>query len=223
LVTAMKQTHALFPTIFTSRPGISPVSFDEQAWGELPTARVVPGQLAVPVQLEPGKNVLPATALGIHADEAQKNTASWEQSENTWILSFETGGGWGLHGDLALEQLELKGTQEIKLELEAPAGTQLQILLHETGDGPPGGQVYKGEHGADGESYELPEFTATGARQIVRFRLADAERRVYWGNQSGNLILDTQGLRAMSFLIRSGQGKGQLRIYRIRFLGAGQV
>ena len=45
---------------------------------------------------------------------------------------------------------------------------------------------------------------------------------MYWGNQGGNMILDTQGLRAMSFLIRNGQGKGQLRIYRVGFFGAGQ-
>jgi hypothetical protein len=223
LVQAMEETHKLLPTIFASRAGSLPVSFDEQAWSELPTARVAQGQLAVPIQLESGKSVLPDTALGVHADEAQGNKASWEQNENAWILSYETADGWGLHGDLALEHLELKGTQEAELELEAPEGTQLQILLHETGDGPPGRQVYEGEHGADGESYELPQFTATGARQVVRFRLADAERRVYWGNQGGNLILDTQGLRGMSFLIRSGQGKGQLRIYRVRFLGAGQV
>jgi hypothetical protein len=166
---------------------------------------------------------LPATAFGVHADEAEGNKASWEQGENVWTLSYETARGWGLHGDLALEQFDLKGMQEVELELEAPAGIQLQFLLHETGDGPPGNQVYEGEHGADGESYELPQFSATGTRQIVRLRLADAERRIYWGNQGGNMILDTQGLRGLSFLIRSGQGKGQLRIYRVRFLGAGQV
>ncbi len=223
LMQAMKETHGQHPTIIASRTGSLPGAFDEQAWSELPPARVAPGQLASPVQLEPGKSVLPDKALGVHADEAEGNTASWDQAESTWIFSYETAGGWGLHGDLALDQFDLKGMQEIELELEAPPGLQLQVLLHETGDGPPGNQVYEGEHGADGESYELLQFTATGTRQIMRFRLAEAERRIYWGNQGGNMILDTQGLRGMSFLIRSGQGKGQLRIYRVRFLGAGQA
>jgi hypothetical protein len=214
----MQETRRQLPTIFASRTNSLPGAFNEQAWSELPTVRVAPGQLAAPVELEAGKSVLPVTALGVHADEAQGNKATWKQIENAWILSYETAAGWGLHGDLALEQLELKGTQEVELVLEAPAGIQFQVLLHETGDGPPGHQVYEGEYGADGESYELPQFTATGARQVVRFRLADAERRVYWGNEGGNLILDTQALRGMSFLIHSGQGQGQLRIYRIRFL-----
>jgi len=223
LVQAMEETHKLLPTIFANRTNSLPASFDEQAWGELPIASVAPGRLTVPVDLEPGKSALPAAALVVHSDEAQGNKASWEQSENSWTLTYETAAGWGLHGDLPLEQLELRGAQEVELDLEAPAGTQFQILLQETGDGPPGRQVYEGVHGADGESYELPQFTTIGARQVVRFRLADSERRVYWGNQGGNMILDTQGLRAMSFLIRGGQGKGQLRIYRIRFLGTGQV
>jgi hypothetical protein len=115
----------------------------------------------------------------------------------------------------------LQGAQTLEVELEAPAGLQIQVLLQETGDGPPGHQVYEGNRGADGESYELPQFTATGTRQVVRLRLADAERRIYWGNQGGNMILDTQGLRAISFLLRSGQGKGRLRIYRVGFVGAG--
>jgi hypothetical protein len=57
----------------------------------------------------------------------------------------------------------------------------------------------------------------------VRFHLTDAERRVYWGNQAGNMVVDTQGLRAISFLLHGGQGKGQLSIYRIRFLGGPQA
>jgi hypothetical protein len=121
---------------------------------------------------------------------------------------------------LPLEQLDLQRAQNLKVEFEAPAGLQVQVLLQETGDGPPGHQVYEGKRGADGESYELPQFTATGARQIVQLHLTDAERRICWGNQGGNMILDTQGLRAISFLIRSGQGKGQLQIYRVGFVGA---
>jgi len=222
LVGAMTETHKELPTILAKRANTLPSSFDEEAWGEFLTARVSPGQLAAPVQMEPGKVPLPADQLVVHQDDALGNKGSWEQTREAWILSYETASGWGLHGDLPLEQLDLRGGQTLELELEAPAGLQIQVLIQETGDGPPGRQVYEGKRGADGESYELPAFTATGARQVVRLRLTDAERRIYWGNQGGNMILDTQGLRAISFLIRSGQGKGQLRIYRVGFLGAGQ-
>jgi len=222
LVEAMTETHKLLPSILANRANSLPVSFDEQGWGEFLTARVSPGKLAAPVQMEPGRDLLPPAQLVIHQDDAQGNKGSWEQTKEAWILTYETANGWGLHGDLPLEQLDLQGAQTLEVELEAPAGLQIQVLLQETGDGPPGHQVYEGNRGADGESYELPQFTATGTRQVVRLRLADAERRIYWGNQGGNMILDTQGLRAISFLLRSGQGKGQLRIYRVGFVGAGQ-
>ena len=222
LVEAMRETHKLLPSVLANRTNSLPVLFDEEAWGEFLTARVSPGQLAASVQMEPGRGPLPPAKLVIHQDDAQGNKGSWEQTKQAWILTYETARGWGLHGDLPLDQLDLQGAQTLEVEFEAPAGLQLQVFLQETGDGPPGHQVYEGNRGADGESYELPQFTATGARQVVRLRLADAERRIYWGNQGGNMILDTQGLRAISFLIRSGQGKGQLRIYRVGFVGAGQ-
>jgi hypothetical protein len=222
LVQAMRETHKLLPTILADRTNSLPVVFDDQAWGELLPGRVAKGKLASPVELAPQREAVPLTEFAIHADEAAGDKGSWEQTESAWILAYESPGGWGLHGDLPLEQLDLMGAQDVEVELEAPVGTQLQVLLHETGDGPPGRQVYEGKRGADGESYELPQFAASGTRQLVRFHLADADRRVYWGNQGGNMTLDTQGLRAISFLIRGGQGKGQLRIYRIRFLGDGQ-
>jgi len=222
LVKAMVETHQRLPSILTRRADTLPVSFDEEAWGEFLTARVAPGPMAAPVQLEPGQDSLPPDQLVVHQDDAQGNRGSWEQTKDAWVLTYETASGWGLHGDLPLEQLNLQGAQDLEIELEAPAGVQLQVFLQETGDGPPGHQVYEGKRGADGESYELPQFTATGARQVVRLHLADAERRIYWGNQGGNMILDTQGLRAISFLIRSGQGTGQLRIYRVGFTGGGR-
>ncbi|HXI84274.1 MAG TPA: hypothetical protein VNL17_09330 [Verrucomicrobiae bacterium] len=222
LVEAMTEVHKQLPSILATRTNNLPASFDEEAWGEFLTARVSPGHLSAPVQMEPNESVLSSNQLVVHQDDAQGNKGSWEQTEEAWVLTYETASGWGLHGDLPLEQLDLRGAQTLEIEFEAPAGLQIQVLLQETGDGPPGHQVYEGARGADGESYELPQFTATGARQVVRLRLTDAERRIYWGNQGGNMILDTQGLRAISFLIRSGQGKGQLRIYRVGFVGAGQ-
>jgi hypothetical protein len=222
LVGAMTETHQRLPSILARRADNLPVSFDEEAWGEFLTARVPPGPMAAPMQLEPGQDSLTSDQLVVHQDDAQGNRGSWEQTKEAWVLTYETASGWGLHGDLPLEQLNLRGAQDLEIEFEAPAGVQVQVFLQETGDGPPGHQVYEGKRGADGESYELPQFTATGTRQIVRLRLADAERRIYWGNQGGNMILDTQGLRAISFLIRSGQGKGQLRIYRVGFIGAGR-
>jgi hypothetical protein len=222
LVDAMTQTHKLLPSILARRADNLPVSFDEEAWGEFLTARVPPGPMAAPVQLDPGQDSLTPDQLVVHQDDAQGNKGSWEQTKDAWVLTYKTASGWGLHGDLPLEQLNLRGAQDVEIDLEAPAGLHIQVFLQETGDGPPGHQVYEGLRGADGESYELPQFTATGVRQVVHLHLADAERRIYWGNQGGNMILDTQGLRAISFLIRSGQGKGQLRIYRVGFVGTGR-
>src|SRR5882724_178046 len=63
LVGAMTETHKLLPTILSNRADSLPVSFDEEAWGEFLTARVSPGQLAAPVQMEPGRGPLPPDQL----------------------------------------------------------------------------------------------------------------------------------------------------------------
>ena len=220
LVDAMKETHGRLASILATRGNKLPATFDEEAWAELPTAHVSAGSLPAPVQMEPSRFSFSPEELVVHQDDAQGDKASWEQTKDAWVLTYATGGGWGLHGDLPLEQLSIGGAQTIEVEFTAPAGLPIQVLLQETGDGPPGRQVYNGKNGADGESYELPVFIATGNRQVVRLRLTDAERRLYWGNQNGNMTLDTQGLRAMSFLIRNGQGSGELRIYRVSFAGA---
>jgi len=33
------------------------------------------------------------------------------------------------------------------------------------------------------------------------------------------MTIDTQGLRAIAFAIHPGQGQGQVRFYRVRFIG----
>jgi agarase len=219
LVDAMKQTHAELPDIFQRRNDDLPAAFDAQAWAELLPVRVAPGHLENPVDFSPATSKLSVAAFEIQADAASGNSGSWSRDGDAWVLDYVSAGGWGMEGQFPLQDLDLAGTVEVEIEVQARAGLQLQVLLHETGDGPPGRQVYEGVNGADGESYELPRFTADGTRQVLRFRLADAERRVYWGNQGGNMTVDTQGLRAICLAIAPGQGQGQLRVYRIRFIG----
>ncbi len=219
LVTAMKETHANLPEIFANRSNVLPVTFSEQAWGELLPVRVTSGHREAPVDFSPATTKLSTAAFEIPADTGAGNKGSWERNGDAWVLNYESGGGWGMEGLLPLDQLDLAGTIELEVEIEAPAGLQLQIFLHETGDGPPGRQVYEGSNGADGESYDLGNVTGTGSRQTVRLRLADADRRTSWGNQGGNMTIDTQGLRAIAFAIHPGQGQGQLRVYHVRFIG----
>ena len=55
LIEAMMETHKLLPSILTERADNLPVSFDEEAWGEFLTARVPPGPMRHPAQLDPGQ------------------------------------------------------------------------------------------------------------------------------------------------------------------------
>ncbi len=217
LTGAMQQTNARLPSLREGRVGTVPVAFDERSWNELMPIHVAAGKLAQPVILAAATSKAPLSLFELHADSSQGNQGAWERAPDAWIFHYQSARGWGVHGDIPLEEILPAGAANVEVELQAPSGLQMQVFLQETGDGPTGLQVYQGKNGADGESFELPQFAATGTRQVVRFNLNDCVRRVYWGNQGGNLTVDTQGLRSLSIYLHAGQGSGDVRIYAVSF------
>lgn len=188
--------------------------FDEASWGELLPLRVGGGELsqtlAVPLS-GPSCNI-------VQADEKNLSRGTWTVVDGHATLSYQSQGGWGLEGDIALpESFKAGGAKSVELEFTAPPGLKFHAYLTETGDAPPGEQAYHGSHGADGESFELPTIQANGQRQKAMVLLSQANLRQYWGNQRGNFTIDLNGLRCVSIFIPSAQGTGEITIHNLYF------
>ena len=165
---------------------------------------------------------VPLTAAScnfIKSDAPNGSYGEWKVTGNTAaVLAYHSGGGWGLHGDVALpDACHAAGARSIMLDFTAPPGLRVALYVTETGDAEPGQQVYQGQQGADGESYELPEVVATGKPQRATFTLDQAALRPYWGNQRGNHMLDLNGLRCISIFVPPNQAGGEIAIQHLTF------
>jgi hypothetical protein len=185
------------------------VKFDPIVWGELLPIRLDGGQLAAPISIN-----FMAAPSSVKADGG--NYAQIAPDDHGVLIAYQTGGGWGLHADFELPR-SLHGARQLRLRLSGEKDHRYQIFLTETGDGPPGQQVYQGENGADGESFEFRGFSGTGDPQEIVLNLDDGLVRRYWGNQRGDRVMSTAGLKTLSFYIPGGQGHGEVRITAATF------
>lgn len=215
LVDAMRSANERVVSGVGSRIGGDQSEFDEIGWGELLPVRLDGGPLASPFAID-----LVNANTFVKADKG--NSGSFARSESGGLdLNYESTQGWGLHGDIPLPA-ELAGANAIQIRFNAPKGSRFRLFLTESGDGPPGQQVYSGRAGGDGESFEFPVFQATGEEQTVEFSLKDGALRAYWGNQRGDRTLATAGLDKMSILVMPGTGNGKIQISQITFLNQPQ-
>jgi hypothetical protein len=75
---------------------------------------------------------------------------------------------------------------------------------------------FKGFQGSDGECWTFEPRLASGNWDKAVFLFSELLPVVFWGNQHGAHKLDTQAVRALSFLIPGSPGKGQLQIRSVR-------
>lgn len=209
LVAAMKETNAAVSEGIASRAGPAEYAFDEKAWAELQPVQLDGGTLASAVQIP-----LAGARTSVKTDTG--NSGKFDPREGGLALAYASGGGWGLHGDIALPS-GLGGAKALKIGFSAPKGHRFRVFLTETGDGPPGQQTYSGRDGADGESFEYPGFEATGDAQEITIPLEDGSLRAYWGNLRGNRTLSTAGLGTLSIFVFPGQKEGEILIREVTF------
>lgn len=209
LVAAMKETNSTVSRQIASRTGQAGSSFDEKAWAELQPIQLDGGTLAAAVSL-------PLAAVRTKVKTDVGNSGRFEPREGGLALAYASGGGWGLHGDIALPP-GLGGAKALKIRFSAPKGHRLRVFLTESGDGPPGQQTYSGRKGADGESFEFSGFEATGDVQEIMIPLEDGSLRAYWGNLRGDRTLSTAGLGTLSLFVFPGQKEGTLVLYEVTF------
>jgi hypothetical protein len=140
-------------------------------------------------------------------------------------LEFESGTGWGCGASIpsnvapfvAPNVADVKGYNIIQFKAFVPKGIQFMVYVAESGNGDPGGTNFPGVNGADGEAYSFPGFTGDGQWTTYRVDIADLERRIYWGNQKGNNILDLQALADVEFYISGKQGAGKMLVKDLEF------
>lgn len=211
LVHAMRETNtaalAGLPSRSFPKDGYA---FDPEAWGELLPVRVEEGALQAPLPLQLQQA---AATASVKADAGNSAQVFYDGGLK---VSYSSGTGWGLHADLALPAM-LAGAKSLSLRVRGTAGHRYRIFLNESGGGPPDQQVYTGERGADGESFEYAPFTATGEVQRIILRLEEGSVRKYWGNQRGDRKIATGGLESLSFFVFPGQGDGELAVEAVEF------
>ncbi len=140
-------------------------------------------------------------------------------------LNFETGSGWGCGASfpsnigpfVASGVVDLRGYNYFQFRAFVPKGLKFTIFMSESGNGDPSGTSFPGVNGADGESYSFPEFTGSGKWETYRVDLVNLERRLYWGNQHGNNILDLQALADVEFSLPGNQGAGKMLVSDLEF------
>ena len=145
--------------------------------------------------------------------------------EGALVLSYDSGQGWGLGVALKPQGSLLKdgsanvlGATRLEVKLVAAKGQKFQLVISESGVGDPASANFNGVGGADGESWGSATYTGTGQPQTLSFDIAEAEARPYWGNQHGNKTIDLQAIKNLDITIAGAQGKGEMKVIRVRFL-----
>lgn len=96
--------------------------------------------------------------------------------------------------------------RKLSFKVQMPKRKKFRICLAELGADDPGMRYSRGPMGADGEQYELGEWTGTGQWQHLQVELKEAKPDLGWGNQEGDLRLDLEALGAVVLVVPAGQG-----------------
>ncbi len=219
LLGAMQQVHNELPTIRRDKLRRMP---DVLAPPQRPT--YTPGQ-------HPGR---PATLdlLSYWAGEpelwgAADAKVTWRREGPELLLEFVSGasygGGINLRGPKSCEisaagpgATDLDGYSAFVLELDAPRGLQLNLVLAEAGAGPLGQAQFGSDAGDDGEAYISAPLFGRGVRHTYRIAIADLERQRLWGNQAGKQRIDMHAIRNFGIQIQGRPERGLVRIHAAR-------
>jgi len=141
-------------------------------------------------------------------------------------LIFDTGNGWGCVVDLMPTLPKLKsdgsadvlGAKVLTLTAEIPENIGFTIQIKESGAGELGEQYYVGIDGADGETFISLEARGSGKMKDYIFPLSLFQLCGSHGNQRGNCTIDLQSIKSVSLYLPGEQGKGKIKINRVKFL-----
>ncbi|HTA77823.1 MAG TPA: hypothetical protein VK791_11795, partial [bacterium] len=154
-------------------------------------------------------------------DKDHGGNAQVDLSTGYITVDFDSGMGWGcgiscnsnVPPFVSNGVVDLTGYNFLQFEVFAPLGLNFEVFLTESG----AVDLAKSVNGADGESYSFPAMVGMGHWQTYKINLGDLELRKDFGNQTGNHILDLQGLSSVDFSISGNQGTGRIVFKNVEF------
>lgn len=206
----------------------------------LRTGSLKPAPTEIPrpavVTYAPGQHPGRPPALDLIADAPTREPEIWGAPDSkvtyvrdgkafvfTYAAGSTYGGGINLYGPAKsrcpsgpAEATDLDGYKDIVLDLTAPKGVQLNIVLTEAGAGPVGQATYVSPAGDDGEAFISDAFFGEGARHAYRIPIAALKRQTFWGNQAGKNVIQMSAVRCIGLQIQGSPNVGAATMHEFR-------
>ncbi|MBN1270583.1 MAG: hypothetical protein JXB04_13415 [Kiritimatiellae bacterium] len=173
--------------------------------------------LSAPVLWADGEN-----DIYVYGDDARGGGIDIGAAGATRTLTVRTGQGWGcgftanaktsIHPD---GSADVSGATRIVVRFRSSQPFRFNAGLNESGHGIPWGQTYDGHGHADGEAYSHMIIQGQEGLHEYEFPLADMEINPNYGNQRGNMTIDTDALASIGFYFPGGQGDFELELESI--------
>ncbi len=161
-----------------------------------------------------------ASPCAIWGDKSVPYKMEKDPGRNSFIIDTENGWGAGISfkpgKNLALNKdgsANLSGARQIRIRFKSDKSVKFRIGVHESGHAAPGAQVYQGENDADGESYSSwGAETGSGEIEERIFRLSDFAPNLHYGNQRGNMLVNTGAIDEMLISFPGTGIKGEFEL-----------
>ncbi len=221
LLGAMKAAHAKIPSIRAGQLRPAPT--------ELPKPPKITYSPAQRPDRPPAFDLLAGDATRgaevWNAPDASLNLGRAGTGGKGYTMGYSAGGSYGcgvnIFGPKAAaiaggESVDLSGYTDFVVEITAPKGVQLNLVLSEAGAGPPGQVAYGSSAGDDGESFISEAFYGTGGRASYKVAIASLSKQAFWGNQSGKNEIQMHAVRNFGVQIQGTPLKGEVTLHEAR-------
>lgn len=221
MVAAMKATNASVPALHAS------------------TKRVMPTELRprMAASYSPGQHPERPPTLGLIGDwvgppetwAAPDAKISWEMTAGELVLKYEAGTQYGaginLFGPKANAighgrslATDLDGYASILIDVTAPKGLQLNIVLAEAGSATIWTPKFDTSAGDDGEAFTSIPLFGTGVRTTHRLPIDGLLLQQFYGNQAGARRIDMQAVRSLGLVVSGEPGTGTVVVHRLELV-----
>jgi hypothetical protein len=154
---------------------------------------------------------------------------SWEMRAGELILNYETGTQYGAginlfgpkpnatgHGPSLATDLD--GYASILIDVTAPKGLQLNIVLAEAGSGTIWTPRFDTSAGDDGEAFTSIPIFGDGVRTAHRLPIDGLLLQQFYGNQAGARRIDMQAVRNIGVAVSDEPGTGTVVVHSLELV-----